>query len=81
MTDLNFPWWFVVLAYLYFLGPWTGLGAVTGFALAYLPLSASARRDGRASVGKLGRIRLSLLAALAAGAVTFFVALRIYTGC
>ncbi len=77
MIELDFPWWFVVLAYLYVLAPWIGLGAVTGGALAYLPLFASARRGGRVPEGKLVRVGLFLLAAFAGAAVSFFVAVQL----
>lgn len=77
MIDLQFPWWFVILAYLYVFVPWIGLGAVAGGFLAYLPLFASARRGGRAPERKLVRVGLFLLAAFAGAAVSFFIAIHL----
>ncbi len=81
MWSFDFPWWFVALAYLYAFAPWVCLGATTGFVLAYVPLSASARRGGRGVPGgKLTRVGLCLLAALTGGATTFLLALSANNG-
>ena len=77
MTDLDPPWWFLVLAYLYVFAPWIGLGAVAGGFLAYLSLFASARRGERVPERIPVRVGLLLLAALAGAIVSFFVAIQL----
>jgi len=77
MIGLDFPWWFIVLSYLYVFAPWIVLGAMAGGFLAYLPLFASVRRDGKAPEGKPVRVGLLLHAAFAGAAVSFFVAIQL----
>ena len=79
MIDLDFPWWFVALAYLCAFGPWTCLGAAIGFVLAHAPLSASAQRGGSA-LGRVAIVGLAFLAALVGGTAAFLLALSAYSG-
>ena len=65
MIDLDLSPWSVALAFLYAFGPWSCLGPVVGFFVAYAPLPARVRRGGRAP-GRLARV--GLRAALSGGA-------------
>lgn len=73
MWSFDFPWWFVALVYLLAFMAYFGVGAVLGFVVTYATLADSAREDGWVHKGRLARAMLSLIGALASGALNFVV--------
>lgn len=75
---IEFPWWFVVLAYLFVFMAYFGTGALLGFILTYALLSGS-KREGKHRT-KARRISLSFLGALGGGVVNHVIALATLSG-
>lgn len=69
MPVFEFPWWLILLVYLYIFMTYFGIGAVLTCAM----LANSERRDVRRS--RLRKVGIPLLGALAGGAVNTLIVL------
>ncbi len=73
MYSFDFPWWFIALVYLIIFMAYFGIGALIGFTATCALLANSERRGLRRS--RLRKVGISLLGALAGGAVNLLIAL------